>query len=1086
MYRKINSDMKFMERELEIQKLWEKLALQNKLENMNPDGRAYTVFDGPPTANGKPHIGHVLTRSIKDLVPRYRRMKGYKVEFKAGWDTHGLPVEIEVEKNLGLNGKEDIVSYGVEDFIKQCKESVWKYQDEWEEMSARLAYSANLKDPYITYENNYIESEWWALKQIWEKDLLYKGFRVVPYCARCGTALSSHEVAQGYKDVKDTSAFVRFKVKNEDAWFSAWTTTPWTLPSNVALTINANYDYVLIELKELEEDFTELDKTFDETESKKETSNKKQNNNLPSDDPAFAVGTKYYIAEALADKVFGEDRYNIIKKFKGSELLGMEYEPILPYANEIVAAQSDKRAFVICSADYVTLSDGTGIVHTAPAFGEDDSKVGRKYNLAFVQLVDSEGHMTEDVTDFAGQWVKDADKGILAKLKEENSLLRSEKYEHNYPHCWRCDTPLIYYARDEWFVEMTKLRDRLMDNNQEVIWMPETVKDGRFGNFLDNVVDWNISRERFWGTPLPLWECRSCDYTHCIGSIEELQSMSDNCPDDIELHKPYIDNVEVNCPKCNAKMKRTPEVIDVWFDSGSMPFAQYHYPFENKEKFEENFPANFISEAEDQTRGWFYSLMAVNTLLFDKAPYESVLVMGLVQDENGRKMSKHLGNVVDPWSIINKQGTDAVRWYFYRNSNPWLPSRFSDDTVTEGMRKFMATLWNTLSFYTMYADIDEFDPCKYELEFDKLSIMDKWLLATLNDLVKTVDSKLEAEFLDITGAARAIEIFADYLSNWYVRRCRERFWVGEMEQDKVNAYMTLYTTLEYIARLLAPFLPFISEAIYQTVVKTTNADAAESVHLCEYPLAQVEWENKALVNSMAELMEVVQLGRAARNNSAMKNRQPLSEVLIAGVSKFNEDLTKVLLEELNIDKVKYIDNLESLTTYSFKPNFRTLGKKLGAKVPQAKKVIEALDGDKAWNELKSNGELKIDLDGEEFVLSQEDLVVETGNAEGYQIENGSNVDLALNLRLDDELIKRGYIREIVSKVQNLRKDSGFEVVDRIILYYAGSENIQAAIEEYAEVLMDDVLAVEIRNEHIDNSFEFDINDEVTFLAVEKK
>ena len=1062
MYKKINSDMNFKDREVAIQKVWKDNNIQEKLENMNTDGPSYTVYDGPPTANGKPHIGHVLTRSIKDLVPRYRRMKGYQVEFKAGWDTHGLPVEIEVEKRLGLDGKEDIVEYGVEEFIKQCKESVWKYQDEWEQLSERLAYSADMKNPYITYDNKFIESEWWAIKQIWDKDLLYRGFRVVPYCARCGTALSSHEVAQGYKEVKDVSAFVRFKVKGEDNWFSAWTTTPWTLPSNVALTVNKNFDYVLIELNE-----TAVE------------------HNHRGSEVALAAGTRYYVAEALADSVFGEDSYKVIDRFKGEDLVGKEYEPILPYANKTVAEQSDKKAFVVCEADYVTLSDGTGIVHTAPAFGEDDSKVGKKYDLAFVQLVDSEGKMTADVTDFAGQWVKDADAGVLTKLFEDNSLLRSEKYKHNYPHCWRCSTPLIYYARDEWFIEMTKVRENLLANNEKVTWMPETVKTGRFGNFLDNVVDWNISRERFWGTPLPIWECKSCDKYHCVGSIDELLELSPDASADIELHKPYIDDITVNCPDCKSKMTRTPEVMDVWFDSGSMPFAQYHYPFENKDKFEANFPAGFISEAEDQTRGWFYALMAISTLLFDKTPYDSVLVMGLVQDENGRKMSKHLGNVVDPWSVLDAQGTDAVRWYFYTNSNPWLPSRFSSEAVTEGMRKFMATIWNTLAFYTMYADIDKFDPCAYELDYSKLPVMDRWLLAKLTELIAKVDEKLSNKDMDITGAARLIEKFADELSNWYVRRCRERFWVGEMEEDKINAYMTLYTTLEQVSRLIAPFTPFLAEEIYQVVVKTTNSDAPESVHLCSYPEVNQEWANQELVDSMELLIDSVQLGRAARNNSGIKNRQPLSRVLITGIKAFDEELSKVLTEEINVDEIEYVDSLESLTTYSFKPNFRVLGKKIGSKIPAAKQALENLNGDKAWKELQETGYIRVEIDGEEFDLVEEDLEVEANNITGYQIETSPTINLALDLNLDENLINRGYIREIVSKVQNLRKDSGFEVTDRIKLYVAGSDKVLVAVNKYAEELKADVLATDLETSKIESSIKVDINGENAFLGVER-
>lgn len=1059
MYKKINTDMDFKSRELDILEAWKDTDLQDKLMSMNEGGLNYTVYDGPPTANGKPHIGHVLTRSIKDLIPRYKRMKGYHVEFKAGWDTHGLPVEIEVEKMLGLDGKEDIEAYGVEKFIEQCKTSVWKYQDEWEQMSARLAYSADMENPYITYENNYIESEWWAIKKIWEKDLLYQGFKVVPYCARCGTSLSSHEVAQGYKDVVDTSAFVRFKVNGEDAWFTAWTTTPWTLPSNVSLTVNEEFTYALIELN---------GNVLDENKTGSEI--------------AFEAGQKYYTAKDLAGSVFGEDNYSIIEELKGADLVGKSYEPILPYANNSVEKQKDKQAFIVTSADYVTLSDGTGIVHTAPAFGDDDSRVGRENNLAFVQLVDEEGKMTEDVTDFAGQWVKDADSGILAKLREEGLLLRTEKYEHNYPHCWRCNTPLIYYARDGWFISATKVRDQLLANNDAVNWYPETVKTGRFGNFLGNVIDWNISRDRYWGTPIPIWQC-DCGYQHVIGSIEELKSMSDNCPDDIELHKPYIDDVHVNCPECSGKMTRTPEVMDAWFDSGAMPFAQYHYPFENKDKFDQHFPADFISEAEDQTRGWFYSLMANGTLLFGIAPYSNVLVMGLVQDAEGRKMSKHVGNVVDPWDVLDRQGADAVRWYFYRNSNPWLPSRFSDDAVTEGMRKYMSTVWNTLSFYTMYADIDKFDPTQYELDYSKLSVMDRWLLAKLNDVVEKVTNYLDN--FDLTAAARLLESFADELSNWYIRRSRERFWVGEMEEDKINAYMTLYTTLEHLARLSAPFVPFISEEIYQVVVKTTNEDAPSSVHLTSYPEVVEEWKDSNLIVEMAELIDVVQLGRAARNNSGIKNRQVLSKVLINGVNAFSDELSKVLLEELNVDDVEYLDSFNEFTTYSFKPRFATLGKKIGSKIPQVKKALENIDTQAAWDELQSTGKVTVELADESLEIIEEDLEVEEGNATGYQIEKQNNVSVALVLELTDSLIARGNVREIVSKIQNLRKDLGFEVSDRIITRYSAPEDLESVISEYADDIKEDTLTLELINEKNENSIAVDINGEELHLYLEK-
>ena len=1059
MYRNLNTDQGFVDRELEVLDFWKKNKVQEKLQEMNKDGEHYTVYDGPPTANGRPHIGHVLTRSIKDVIPRYRRMLGYNVEFKAGWDTHGLPVEIEVEKTLGLDGKDDIQKYGVEDFIEKCKESVWKYQDEWEQMSDRLAYSADMEHPYVTYKNSYIESEWWALKKMWEHDLLYQGFRVVPYCSRCGTALSAHEVAQGYKEIEDTSAFVRFKVVGEDAWFSAWTTTPWTLPSNVALTVNNDIDYALIELNE---------------NAKKE--------NVDVD--AFKAGTKYYVAKDLADSVFGEGTYKILDDFQGSELVGKRYEAILPYADETIEAEKakGKDALVVCAADYVSLTDGTGIVHTAPAFGEDDANVGKAYDLAFVQLVDDEGEFTDAVTDFAGTWVRDADPAILEKLKNEDKLIKTEAYKHNYPHCWRCGTPLIYYAREEWFIKMTALRDELLENNEGVNWIPESIKHGRFGNFLDNVVDWNLSRERYWGTPLPVWQC-ACGNEICIGSIAELKELSEDCPDDIELHKPYIDQVKVICPECGERMQRTPEVLDAWFDSGSMPFAQYHYPFENQEKFKLHFPSNFISEAEDQTRGWFYSLMAANTVLFGKSPYENVLVMGLVQDKEGRKMSKHLGNVVNPWDVLNTQGTDAIRWYFYSNSNPWLPAKFNDDDVVEGIRKFMLTLWNTLSFYVLYADIDEFDPTQYELEYEKLNVMDRWLLAKLSNLIATVRKYLDK--FDLTQASRAIQDFTDDLSNWYVRRSRERFWVGDMGQDKINAYMTLYTALEVTSRLIAPFVPYLAEEIYQIVVKTTNDEAPLSVHFCKYPEVKEEYVNEDLVEAMADLIDVVQLGRAARNDSGIKNRQPLARLLVNGVKPFDEELTAVLKDELNIDEVEYIDSFEAVTSYNFKPQLRTLGAKLKSKLPATREALAHVDGDKAYKEVKETGQLALDVNGETIVLDEADLIIEEESAKGYQLEQSDEVTVALDLSLDEDLISRGYVREIISKVQNMRKDSGFEVTDRIKLYYKATSEVEAAIEKYAEDIKADVLALELINEKVDSSEELDINGETAYLAVEK-
>lgn len=1059
MYRKIESDMKFKDRELEIMELWRQHDLQHKLMDMNEGKEVYTVYDGPPTANGKPHIGHVLTRSIKDIIPRYRRMKGYHVEFKAGWDTHGLPVELEVEKLLGINGKPEIEEYGIEAFVKKCKESVWKYKDEWEQISDRLAFSADMEHPYITYENTYIESEWWALKQIWDKGLLYNGYKVVPYCPRCGTALSSHEVAQGYKDVKDTSIFVRFRAKDEDnTFFAAWTTTPWTLPSNVALAVNPEASYVKIRLN----------------------AGAAQNGNEKTA-ACYEAGTQYIMAESLVEGFFGQGNYEVLEHFKGEELVGRHYEPLFTYGLEIIK-KSKKDAFYVVSADYVTLEDGTGIVHIAPAFGEDDAKVGRQYNLPLVQLVEPDGTMSQDVTDFAGEWVKDADFGIMDKLEDEHLLMRRQVYEHNYPHCWRCDTPLIYYARNTWFIEMTKLRDNLVANNRTVNWIPENVREGRFGNFLENVVDWGLSRERYWGTPLPVWQCE-CGHEHCIGSIEELKAMSTDCPDDIELHKPYIDRVHVTCPACGGEMHRVAEVIDGWFDSGAMPFAQYHYPFENKEKFEENFPADFISEAQDQTRGWFYSLMAISTLLFDQSPYENVVVMGLVQDQEGRKMSKHLGNVVDPWDVLNKQGADAVRWYFYHNSQPWLPSRFSDDAVSEGQRKFMGTLWNTLAFYTLYADIDQFDPAKYTLDYSTLGVMDRWVLAKLANLTAKVDSGL-AKY-DITGSARAIQDFCEELSNWYVRRSRERFWADGMEEDKVNAYLTLYTALATLAKLTAPFVPYISEAIYQTVVKTTQEGEPESVHLCSYPEAVAQWQDDRLVQDMDRLINLVQLGRAARNNSGMKNRQPLARVLIAGAKPFSDELTQVLKDELNIDEAEYIDSADELLTYHFKPQLRTLGKKLGGKLPLVREALAKVDGNKAWAELQESHELRLSVEGETIVLAEEDLIVETGEAEGYAAVSENGVTVALDLTLTPELEARGFVREIISKVQNMRKDSDFVVTDRIRLYYDGTDKINGIIHTYQDIISGEVLAAEILNERTPDGTDWKINGEDCRLKVER-
>lgn len=1051
--------MNFKTREEDTLKFWKEMGLQKQLDRMNEGQEVFTIYDGPPTANGKPHIGHVLTRSIKDLFPRHRRMKGYHVEFKAGWDTHGLPVELEVEKSLGIDGKDDIEAYGVEAFVHKCKESVWKYKDEWEQISDRLSYSADMASPYVTYENSYIESVWWSLKQIWDKDLLYNGFKVVPYCPRCGTALSSHEVAQGYKDVVDTSVYVRFKLQDSDTYIAVWTTTPWTLPSNVALAVNPSASYVLISLNE-----NALEKAKDKTAN------------------AFLAGTKYYIAEELADKVFGEHNYEVLDTVPGASLSGMTYEAILPYSSEQIAKQKKKAHFIVAD-DYVTLADGTGVVHIAPAFGEDDARLGRKYDLPFVQLVDTKGEMTTDVSDFAGQFVKDADLGIMDKLEADGRMLIRERLEHSYPHCWRCDTPLIYYARNTWFIAMTKLRDDLLKNNQTVNWIPENVREGRFGNFIENVVDWGLSRERYWGTPLPIWQCE-CGHEHCIGSIEELKSMSDNCPDEIELHKPFIDQVHIKCPECSQNMKRVSEVIDGWYDSGAMPFAQYHYPFENKTFFEENFPANFISEAQDQTRGWFYSLMAIGTLLFDKSPYENVIVMGLVQDKDGRKMSKHIGNVVDPWDVLNKQGADAIRWYFYQASQPWLPSRFSDEAVSEGQRKFMGTLWNTLAFYVLYANIDAFNPLEHALDLEKLNVMDRWLLAKLSALVQRVDSGLDA--YEVTAPARAIQNFADELSNWYVRRSRERFWASGMEQDKINAYLTLFTALDTLAKLAAPFVPFISEEVYQVLHGNHIDKMPKSVHLCSYPEAKAEWNNESLIENMDSLINLVQLGRAARNTSGVKNRQPLSKAIIVSEARLPEDLAQVLKEELNIDNIEYKASADALLDYHFKPQLRTLGKKLGAKIPQVKEMLENLNGREAYQHLKDHGFISLNVDGEEIRLAEEDLLIETGDAKGYATEKDQHYTIALDLELNEALIERGLVREIISKVQNMRKNTDFEVTDKIILYYQASDRLNKIIEKNRDLIASEVLAVDIIAGEIESSEVWDINGEEAKLAVKRE
>lgn len=1042
MYDKVLTNLDFVEREKEILSFWKDNKIFEKSIESRKDGEAFTFFDGPPTANGKPHIGHILTRVVKDIIPRYKTMKGYKVLRKAGWDTHGLPVELEIEKKLGISGKPQIEEYGVEPFIKQCKDSVFTYESLWRTMSDRVGFWADMDNPYVTYHNSYIESVWWALKQIWDKGLLYKGHKIVPYCPRCGTSLSSHEVAQGYKDVKDKSAYAKFLVKGTtNEFLLAWTTTPWTLPSNLALTVNADEYYVKVALND----------------------------------------EKYILAEALVSKVFGEEeKPEVIQKCKGIELKGLEYEPLFDYAKDIV---KDQKAYYVVCDSYVTLTDGTGIVHCAPAFGEDDARVGKDNNLPFVQLVNEEGKFLKEVTDWAGVFVKDADEDIIKKLKQENKLLKAENYEHSYPFCWRCDTPLLYYARDTWFIAMTKVRDMLVKNNNTVNWMPDNIKQGRFGNFLENVIDWGLSRERYWGTPLPIWEC-SCGHKEAIGSIEQLKSMSSDCPEDIELHKPYIDNVHLNCPKCSQKMTRVTEVIDCWFDSGCMPFAQWHYPFENEEIFKQNFPADFISEAIDQTRGWFYTLMAISTLLFDKSPYKNVIVLGHVQDKDGKKMSKHTGNVVDPWTILDKQGADAVRWYFYTNSSPWLPNRFYEEAVNEGQRKFMGTLWNTYAFFVLYANIDNFDPNKYTLEYDKLPPMDKWILSKLNSLVKFIDDGLEN--YKLTETSRAMSEFVDELSNWYVRRSRERFWGKDMPQDKVNAYMTLYTVLVTLTKLSAPFTPFISESIYQNLVCKVSKNEPESVHLCDFPTYDEKLIDKKLEEDMDTVLSIVVAGRSGRNTANIKNRQPIGNMFVKSNNTLDNMFIDIIKEELNIKNVEFKDDVSAFTSYSFKPQLRTLGKKYGKLVPAIGNYLKENDGIKLMNELKENGLIKFTIDNENIELSQDDVLIETAQMEGYVAESDKNITIVLNTNLTEELLEEGFVREIISKIQTMRKEAEFEVLDKITVYHNGNDNIANIICKNIEQIKEDVLATDIINGSNNGySKEWNINGEKVTLTVVK-
>lgn len=1047
--------MNFVEREHETLKFWNDNKIFEKQLETNKGKREYTFYDGPPTANGKPHIGHVLTRVIKDMIPRYHWMKGCDVPRKAGWDTHGLPVEIEVEKKLGLDGKDQIEQYGLEPFIKQCKESVWKYKGMWEDFSGTVGFWADMEHPYVTYDNSFIESEWWALKEIWNKGLLYKGFKIVPYCPRCGTPLSAQEVAQGYKTVKERSAIVRFKVKDEDAYFLAWTTTPWTLPSNLALCVNPEETYVKVKV---------------------------------------ADGYTYYMAKALLDTVLGKLKtddapaYEILEEMKGSALEYREYEPLYACAGEAAAKQGKKAHFVTCDG-YVTMSDGTGIVHMAPAFGEDDARVCRRYNLPFVQFVDSKGNLTPE-TPYAGIFVKKADPLVLDDLKKEGKLFDAPKFEHEYPHCWRCDTPLIYYARESWYIKMTAVRENLIKNNNTVNWIPESIGKGRFGDWLENVQDWAISRNRYWGTPLNIWECPDCGCRHSIGSIAELKEMSDNCPDDIELHRPYIDAVTIKCPKCGGEMHRVPEVIDCWFDSGSMPFAQHHYPFENKEVFERQFPADFISEAVDQTRGWFYSLMAISTLLFDKAPYRNVIVLGHVQDENGQKMSKSKGNAVDPFDALNTYGADAIRWYFYTNSAPWLPSRFSGKAVLEGQRKFLGTLWNTYAFYVLYADIDSFDPTKYSLKDCSLTVMDRYILSVLNTTVAAVDKNL-SEY-KIPEAARALYECVDELSNWYVRRCRERYWGIDMTDDKVAAYMTLYTCLVTIAKTAAPMIPFMADDIYRNLVCSVDKNAPISVHLCSFPEVDETLIDKELEDNMKKVVDIVVLGRAARNGANIKNRQPLSTLYVKaeGAVGLGSFYTDIIRDELNVKEVKVVDDMSALSSYSFKPNLKTVGPKYGKLLGKIRTVLQNddFDGNAAMAELKSTGVLNLDLGGENAALEEGDLLIEVKQKEGFFTVNDNGVTVALDTTLTDELIAEGFVRELISKVQTMRKEAGFVVTDHIAVSVCGSEKVESIVKASPDELTSSVLCDKlVFEEKIDSDLEkeWDINGENVTISVKK-
>ena len=1049
MYEKVSTDLNLVQREKQVEKFWKDHDIFKKSMKLREGCPSYTFYDGPPTANGKPHIGHVLTRVIKDMIPRYRTMKGYMVPRKAGWDTHGLPVELEVEKMLGLDGKEQIEKYGLEPFIEHCKESVWKYKGMWEDFSGTVGFWADMDNPYVTYHNDFIESEWWALKEIWNKKLLYKGFKIVPYCPRCGTPLSSHEVAQGYKAVKERSAVVRFKVVGEDAYFLAWTTTPWTLPSNVALCVNPDETYCKVKA---------------------------------------ADGRTYYMAEALLDKVLsgiereeGTPAYEVLETYKGKDLEYKEYEPLYACAGEAAAKQHKKGHFVTCDT-YVTMSDGTGIVHIAPAFGEDDAKVGRKYDLPFVQFVNGKGELTEE-TPYAGLFVKKADPEVLKDLDAEGKLFDAPKFEHDYPFCWRCDTPLIYYARESWFIKMTAVKDDLIRNNNTINWIPETIGTGRFGAWLENVQDWGISRNRYWGTPLNIWQCDKCGKMHSIGSIAELKELSDNCPDDIELHRPYIDAVTFPC-ECGGTMKRVPEVIDCWFDSGAMPFAQHHYPFENKDLFEAQFPADFISEAVDQTRGWFYSLLAESTLLFNKAPYRNVIVLGHVQDENGQKMSKSKGNAVDPFDALQTHGADAIRWYFYSNSAPWLPNRFYDKAVTEGQRKFLGTIWNTYAFFVLYANIDNFDATKYKLEYDKLSVMDKWILSKVNSLVKSVDAYLND--YKIPETTRVLEEFVDDLSNWYVRRSRERFWAKGMEQDKINAYMTLYTSLVTLCKVAAPMIPFMTEEIYLNIVAGIDKTAPESIHLCDFPVANEAYIDKELEANMDEVLRIVVVGRACRNAANIKNRQPIGKMYVKAEAELSDFYKEIIEDELNVKEVEFTNDVRAYSSYSFKPQLKTVGPKYGRLLGKIKQTLSEVDGNTAMDELNEKGQLTFDFDGETVELTKDDLLIEIAQTEGFESGNDGDITVVLDTNLTPELVEEGFMREIISKIQTMRKEAGFEVMDKITVYSDGNDKIAELISKNEDTVKNDVLATEIITGKIEGySKEWNINGENVTFGVKK-